>query len=134
MENLSVQVPALYGDHHVSAVRAILLGMPGVQDVYASSSFQLIEMTYDETVVTGEAILAQLEEAGYLGELEFPQESGRSAVHDDGQEAYFRHSIAHANVGRVLSFAQQVPAAGRPLWPCPGIGLLEPAKKELENG
>jgi copper chaperone CopZ len=134
MENLSVQVPALYGDHHVSAVRAILLGMPGVQDVYASSSFQLIEMTYDETVVTGEAILAQLEEAGYLSELDVPHESGEVTVKQSAAKAFYRHTVAHASTGRIIGFSQEVPSAGRALWPCPGIGLLESAKEELQNG
>jgi hypothetical protein len=27
-------------------------------------------------------------------------------------------------VGNMVSFAQQVPYSGRPLWPCPGMGTL----------
>lgn len=134
MEKVSVQVPALYGDHHVTAVRAMLLGMPGVRDVYASSSFQIVEVDYDEEHISLEDIVSALDQAGYLGEQELPQETGRSMVHEKRSEAFFRHTVAHANTGRVISFMQQVPAAGRALWPCPGIGPLEREQKELENG
>lgn len=134
MEKLSVQVPALYGDHHVVAVRAILLEMPGVEEVYASSGFQLIEVEFDETLVSSRSILARLEETGYLGELAVPYESGKATVDQSAEKAFYRHTASHANTGRTISFSQQVPAAGRVLWPCPGIGLLESAKKELENG
>jgi hypothetical protein len=134
MERLSVQAPALYGDHHVTAVRALLLGMPGVGEVYASSAFQLIEVEFDEGVIGREAILARLASAGYLGEMDVPQESGRSTLTENKGSAFFRHSTAHANTGRAISFSQQVPSAGRSLWPCPGIGPLESRKEELENG
>jgi hypothetical protein len=129
----------MYGDHHVTAVRALLSGMPGVGEVYASSAFQIIEVEYDQAVIAGDAILAQLTEAGYLGEVDLPQESGRATRAQEKGSAYFRHTIAHANTGRVISFTQQVPAAARALWPCPGVGPLEAVKvvldeKELENG
>jgi copper chaperone CopZ len=134
MEKVTVQVPALYGDHHVTAVRAMLLGMPGVRDVYATSSFQIVEVDYDEAHLSPEDIVSVLDQAGYLGEMELPQETGRSMVHEERSEAFFRHTVAHANTGRVISFGQQVPATGRSLWPCPGIGPLERSQKELENG
>lgn len=134
MERLSVQAPAMYGDHHVMAVRALLLGMPGVGEVYASSAFQLIDVAFDEGVTSREAILARLTDAGYLDEMGVPQESGRATRMPGQGNAYYRHSTAHANTGRVISFTQQVPAAGRALWPCPGLGPLETMKEELENG
>ena len=37
----------MYGDHHVVEVRRLLLEMPGVTDVYASSSFQVVEVAFD---------------------------------------------------------------------------------------
>lgn len=139
MERLSVQAPAMYGDHHVTAVRALLFGMPGVGEVYASSAFQLIEVEYDEGAISRDAILAQLAEAGYLGEMDLPRETGRSTLAQDKDSAFYRHSTAHANTDHVIGFSQPVPAAGRALWPCPGVGPLEPVKvvfdkKELENG
>ena len=47
MEKTDIAVPAMYGDHHVLEVRRILLAMPGVEDVYASSGFQTVQVTYD---------------------------------------------------------------------------------------
>ena len=41
MKTLSLELPAMYGDHHVIEVRRILLEIDGVKDVYASSSFQV---------------------------------------------------------------------------------------------
>jgi len=38
-----LELPAMYGDHHVTEVRHILLGLDGVKDVYASSGFRVVE-------------------------------------------------------------------------------------------
>ena len=35
MEVLTLELPAMYGDHHVVEVRRILLEIPGVDNVYA---------------------------------------------------------------------------------------------------
>ena len=48
METKAFEAPALYGDHHVSEVQSILKELPGIEDVYASSAFQAIEVTFDE--------------------------------------------------------------------------------------
>jgi copper chaperone CopZ len=47
METKTFDAPALYADHHVTEVRRILLELEGVTDVYASSAFQTVEVTYD---------------------------------------------------------------------------------------
>jgi copper chaperone CopZ len=140
MQTLSFKVPAMYGDHHVVEVRRLLLELPGVEDVYASSSFQVVEVEFDETKLDPDRIEATLDEAGYLGELPVPAENETPLTRGNGQrQGYFRHTAAHANTGQV-SFAQKVPYAGRPLWPCPGIGPLKnvpqkPASVEEEvNG
>ena len=44
MEEVQIHVPAMYGDHHVLEVRRILLELPGVLDVYASSCFQTVQV------------------------------------------------------------------------------------------
>jgi len=120
METLTLSRPALYGDHHVIEVRRILLAMPGVQDIYASSAFQLVEITYDPQQIDPDTITARLGEAGYLESLELPSETGNNP----GQSTYFRHTTAYAEVGRVVSFAQGVETTGRALWPCPGLGVI----------
>ncbi len=125
METLTIDVPAMYGDHHVTEVRRILLEMPGVEDVYASSAFRVVEVTFDEAQVSAEAIKARLEEAGYLGDLLVPVETAAPPTEENSREVYFRHSAAFEAAGNVVSFAQNVTHAGRPLWPCPGMGPLK---------
>ncbi len=127
METLTLELPAMYGDHHVLEVRRLLLETPGVTDVYASSSFRAAEITFDPAQVDGVTIKARLEEAGYLGELDLPMESGEPVTGRGASEgvSYFRHTAAHESVGNTVSFAQQVPFSGRPLWPCPGMGTLK---------
>ena len=70
MKTLSIDLPTMFGDHHVVEVRRLLLEMTGVEDVYASSGFQVVEVQYDETSLKAEDIEAKLGEAGYLGEPE----------------------------------------------------------------
>ncbi len=62
MEFKSFDAPALYGDHHVTEVRQILLALEGVSEVYASSAFHVIEVKFDPTKINAEQITAQLEE------------------------------------------------------------------------
>lgn len=126
METLTLEMPIMYGDHHVIEVRRILLAIPGVKDVYASSAFQVTEVTYDPAETTPEEIKAKLEEAGYLGELPIPVEAGKAA-YEGGKigEPFMRHTEAFEQAKKVVGFKQQVSYSGRALWPCPG---MEPIK------
>ena len=131
MEKLTLDLPAMYGDHHVAEVRRLLLELPGVADVYASSAFQVAEITYDPTKVTAETITATLDEAGYLGELLVPVEVGAGDGNGNGQgKPTFRHTDAAIQIGRSVTFTQATHGAGRPLWPCPGMGPIKTMEKE----
>lgn len=122
MEMLVADVPLMYGDHHVSEVRRLLLALPGVAEVYASSYLKTVEVSFDPTQIDSAAIMAALDEAGYLQELEFPQETGIAAYnHSEGNSTFFRHTTAYAQTGKTVSFAQQVAPSQRPLIPCPGM-------------
>lgn len=124
MKTKTFEAPALYGDHHVTEVRRILLGMEGVVDVYASSAFQTIQVTFDPEKIQEETIEARLREAGYLDELPVPAEPGGAVrkVEDDG---IYRHTAVYETVKNTVTFAQRVPYSGRPLWPCPGMGVVK---------
>jgi copper chaperone CopZ len=130
MDTLRLEVQAMYGDHHVVEVRRILFGLPGVDDVYASSSFRVVEVTYDPSKVKPEQIKASLEEAGYLGELPLPVETGEAAYGQGNGKSFFRHTMVYENTRQVVSFAQKVNYSGRPLWPCPGMGPIKSNKPE----
>ena len=124
METKTFEAPALYGDHHVTEVRRILQGLTGVSDVYASSAFQVIEVTFDPEKISAEEITTQLENAGYLGELPLISETGIAVEKKEGDSA-FRHTAVHETVKGTVSFAQSVRYTGRPLWPCPGLGPVK---------
>ena len=128
MQTKAFDAPALYGDHHVSEVCRILLEMPGVKDVYASSAFRVIEVTFDPNKVKEADIVARLDSTGYLSELPVVAEVGK-AVTDGGSKETLRHTAIYEATRSVVSFAQRVDYQGRPLWPCPGMGMLTKAEE-----
>jgi copper chaperone CopZ len=125
MESLTLDLPAMYGDHHVTEVRKILLAIPGVTDVYASSAFQVVTATYDPVRTDASTIRARLGEAGYLEDLATPHETDEAAVSPDEHAPFFRHATGYPQTGRVVSFAQHVGSTARSLWPCPGIETVK---------
>ena len=124
MRTISFEAPALYGDHHVSEVRRILLEIAGVSEVYASSAFQTIEVTFDPEKTQAELIETRLQEAGYLGEIPLLIETGIAVEKKEG-DMFFRHTATYETVKTTVSFAQRVDSNARPLWPCPGLGAVK---------
>lgn len=120
MRSETFALPMMYGDHHVLEVRQLLNSLPGIENVYASSSFQIVEVTFDESKVDKETIQSTLAEVGYLEELPIPVEIGSSPAYENGKP-FFRHTAVFAQTGKAISFTQDVPEVQRPLWPCPGI-------------
>ncbi len=136
MKTLSLELPAMYGDHHVKEVRRILLEIEGVKDIYASSSFQVVEVKYDEKKTTPEDLTAALEKAGYIGDLSILVEPSIPAHLREGDK-YFRTTSISEETRNIIGFEQEVVYQGRTQWPCPGLGLLnvvEPQTKETNNG
>ncbi|HSR20338.1 MAG TPA: heavy-metal-associated domain-containing protein [Anaerolineales bacterium] len=131
MQTAKFDVPALYGDHHTAEVRKLLLALPGVTEVYASSAFQVVEVTFDPSTINDRQIAVKLDEAGYLSEWTPPiepgiaQESAASPEH-----SYFRHTVVYGATPKTIAFAQRVAPGGRPLWPCPGFGPLAAVPEE----
>jgi len=126
MNSLVLDAPALYADHHVQEVRRILLEMPGIGEVYASSAFRAIEVHYDPDKIQEGAIRTALSESGYLSDLEVPAESGQPAFSIGGNsEIFYRHSASVEAIDDNVGFEQAIPSSGRPLWPCPGLKRSE---------
>lgn len=65
MTKTVVSLPTMYADHHVTAVRRLLLAHPGVQGVVASSAFLQAEIEYDPGAMSSAEIRRVLAEAGY---------------------------------------------------------------------
>lgn len=131
MSTKTFDVPALFGDHHVVELRRLLFELPGVKDVYASSAFQAVEVSFDPEKVSEQNIQKILDESGYVEALEMPVEAGVAMYpQEDRSQAFFRHTEAFETTKEVVSFTQQVNYTGRPLWNCPGMGVI---KHEMED-
>ncbi len=117
MSKVSFPAPVLYGDHHVQEVRSILLALPGVSEVYASSCFHMIEVSFDPDQGSEEQIAAALEKAGYLADL--------PAVGEGAAEGPHRHAFILEQARSAFGFQQEVLVQKRSAWPCPGMGLLK---------
>ncbi len=132
MASLSLELPSMYGDHHVLEVRRILLGFDGVEEVYASSGFGVVEVEYNSKKVTKKDLMAALEEAGYLGDFSIAIEPS-SPANEDVAGAFFRHTEAFEQTGDTVSFEQAVKAHRSPLWPCPGMGAVKTKILEVDE-
>lgn len=123
-KKVTIDVPAMYGDHHVTDVRRILLESPGVLDVYASSSFRVVDINYDPNLTNDLELSLKLDEAGYLGEWSFLEEPEEAAVKSGNNSHSFRHTSHYEQTKTTVSFGHEVLSAGNPLWPCPGMGVI----------
>jgi copper chaperone CopZ len=125
METFTIDLPKMYGDHHVTEVRRILLAMPGVEDVYASSAFHVVRARIDPAKVTEADLRARLDAAGYLGDLPIETEAWKTGTPAEVVDNPFRHTAALENV-KGVAFGQKVEESiGRALWPCPGMGPVQ---------
>ena len=138
MRKVWITVPAMYGDHHVLEVRRILLELPGIEEVNASSCFHTVEVSYDPSKLFASDITNKLDQAGYMGELELPSETGLPVSQEEKRngQAYFRHTISSERTGSPIGFAQSINPSERLMWPCPGMGVIKDAnlEKEISHG
>ena len=132
MASLSLELPSMYGDHHVLEVRRILLGFNGVKEVYASSAFRVLEVEYDGRKTPKKTLMAALEEAGYLDGFSIATEPSTPA-NEDIEGAFFRHTEAFEQTGNTVSFEQEVKVQRSPLWPCPGMGPVKTNILEVDE-
>ena len=65
MASVTLSAPAMFADHHVLKAREALLALEGVDDVYASSAWQTVIVSYDSDRIQPAAIEQALTEAGY---------------------------------------------------------------------
>lgn len=132
MQTSLFNAPALYGDHHVSDVRKQLLALPGVQDVYASSAFCVVEVTYDEALVSEDILSRELEQLGYLSEIPMMAETGIPAQRSQ-EDGFFRQTATYGHLKKVVSFQQRVQHNGDVVWNCPGLGVMQPDCLSIET-
>lgn len=124
MENLVLNIPTLYADHHTTAVKGLLDGIDGIGETYISSAYNQVSISYDAKKITPEDIERTLTGAGYS------QEEDQSAYATSIADKVTRHTAAYSGTGDSLAFAEAVsPYENRPLWPCPGLDY-QPGQNE----
>ena len=65
METLTLDLPSMYADHHVLRVRDALSALEGVKEIYASSAWQQLMVSFDPKKVKADEIEEALKGAGY---------------------------------------------------------------------
>jgi copper chaperone CopZ len=65
MEKVTFNIPAMWADHHVLAVREAMGQVSGVKEVLASAMYKDVLIKYDPETVTPDALAAALAQAGY---------------------------------------------------------------------
>lgn len=116
MERLTLDLPTMYGDHHVVEVRGLLSALPGVRPVYASAAWQKVVLEYDPARTSLEAVKQALARRGYTSDpIGNPPTSARLGE-------FTEFALAP---GAVEQFVEHVPTWS-PLGPCPGFEIRQP--------
>ena len=93
--------------------------------------FKSLKSPMKQILIKEVAISSMLDEAGYLGDWLMPTESGVAAsLESDRALTFFRHTEVFGTSREVVSFAQRVNYSGRPLWNCPGFGVIKSKMEE----
>ena len=79
MKSVTLNAPAMFADHHVLKAREALFALDGVDDVYASSAWQTVIVSYDPDKTDQAAVAQALAQAGYPPDKTTPilAESGK---------------------------------------------------------
>jgi copper chaperone CopZ len=74
MDQLALNVPGMWADHHVIAVRGLFKDVEGVEVVGASAMDATLTVDYDPAKTDPQKIAARLQDAGYSsGEAPEPE-------------------------------------------------------------
>jgi copper chaperone CopZ len=66
VKKLTLTIPAMYADHHVTNVKRLLAPIAGVEKVDASSALKELVLTIDESKTSEAALVKVLSDAGYV--------------------------------------------------------------------
>jgi hypothetical protein len=119
MERLSIELPALYGDHHAAEVHALLSALPGVASVYASAAWHLVQVEFDPAQIGPGGLRQALLKRGYSeDQTHVPPVSART------------RDLTSFAVGPAATeqFVEHVPAWSEPAAPCPGFEIRQPGE------
>jgi copper chaperone CopZ len=98
MEELIFEMPSMYGDHHVLKVRDALTEIEGIHEIYASSTWKQLMISYDPKLVEPAEIEKVLTAAGYPpNEGEPPLLVHPTSIKRDPQWALFGVRVTETN-------------------------------------
>ena len=118
MDKVTLSVPGMYGDHHVLAVRDLLGKLPGVENIYATSAFKQVVVTFDpakskpadfEKVLKAEGYMESEARPDITDSIKAQRHGGSQFVVASGMAEMVRFEAPPVNWG-----------AGGPR-PCPGF-------------
>jgi copper chaperone CopZ len=103
MKKITLTIPALYADHHVTRVKNLLGPIAGVENVVASSAFKHVVVDFDEKKTSSESLVKALSEAGYAPGIEEVIEKSPFATPDAAWEKLGVRSTETSQVDLQLS-------------------------------
>jgi len=98
VEKTVLHVPKMYADHHVQAVRSVLLQLDGVEEVMASSAFKRVVVGYDPDRLKPSVIEERLRAAGYGPDEDWELPSPPEGKEDDSPWFQLIQRVSETNV------------------------------------
>ncbi len=118
MDKVTLNVPGMYGDHHVLAVRDILGQLPGVENIFATSAFKQVVVTFDPAKAKPADFESALSAQGYMEETPWPEVTDAIKAQKHGGSQF----VVASGIAESVRF--EAPpinwGAGGPR-PCPGF-------------
>jgi copper chaperone CopZ len=87
MEQVTLTVPTMYADHHVTAVKRLLSPLRGVENVIASGAFKEVVIEFDAAKISRDVLIKALSGAGYAPGKEVVIEKTPNAMADPAWDA-----------------------------------------------
>ncbi len=99
MKKVVLDIPLLWADHHVLKVRDALVNLEGVEQVFASSGWKQVLVTYNGTKTSQATMEKALAEAGYpVGKGEVPMIAQATRLRRDPQWADMSLRMTETNM------------------------------------
>lgn len=120
MEKLSLNIPLMYGDHHVLAVKKLLEALDGVESIYATSAFKHVLVTFDPAKISQADLVKVLTDNGYAPGVEMAVPEWKP-VQQEGARFVRASGLAQMTMFNVPA----MPVGTDAPRPCPGFEFRE---------
>ena len=98
MKKIVLEIPLMFGDHHVLAVRSALTSLKGIDELYVSSAWKQLMISFDSKKTKQADIEQALADAGFpVGDGEPPILVETNAIKRDPQWELFGVRVTETN-------------------------------------